>query len=86
MSNITPTLLRKTVIWSMALQRVYLPLEHFEVMGYDMYSPGGNRCSFANALRELSPNQLQSLSGNGMHAAAVGHALMFLLAATQPAN
>ena len=79
-----PALLRRSQLWSMHLQRLLTPLEHFEVQGYPMFPTAGEpaaRCS--RALRTLSDRDLLSLAGNGMHASCIGISIMFLLALTE---
>eukprot|EP00974_Lingulodinium_polyedra_P071459 6913591-Lingulodinium_polyedra.AAC.1 len=70
----------------MRLQRLFHPLEHFEVQGYSVFGSEPERCCFAEGLEPLSDSQLRSVSGNGMHAAAIGLCMMFLLSATRQAT
>ena len=77
-----PALLRRGFSWSMKARRPLLPAEHFEVMGYRMF--GQRVCMAADVLFTLSEKQQRGLSGNCMHAAAVGSAMMFLLACIEP--
>jgi hypothetical protein len=76
-----PALLRSSTVYSFRFKRTLLPTEHFEAMGYRMY--GEHRASFADALLSTqSGAQAKSLAGNGMHCAAIGAVLMFVLSAT----
>ena len=80
-STTIPALLQSSVIYSFKHNRALLPKEHFEAMGYKMW--GERRAAFAEALSATqSEAQMRSLAGNGMHSAAVGAAIMFLLAGT----
>ena len=78
-----PTLLRGSTIWSFSRERPLLAFEAMETLGYGMYAePRLARASFADALLTKSSCQVQHLAGNGMHAAATGSVLMFVLACT----
>ena len=78
-----PTLLRRTLIWCIGLQRLLLPLEHFEYLGYNIFGDTDEQSTFAQAVMQCSPSEQRSMPGNGMHAAAVGSTLMFLLAGAE---
>ena len=81
-SVVNPALLRQSALWSMRLQRLYIPLEHFEVQGYSVFSDTGRQSSFAHALPALDDNDVLSLAGNGMHLLSISCSLAFLLACT----
>ena len=76
-----PALLRGSILWSMSARRPCHPEEHLEVMGYNMFGP--DCCACASVLSSLSDAQQRSVSGNGMHAAAIGSVLMFLLSGVE---
>ncbi len=80
LSAVMPTLLRGSVIYSFQAERVLVAKEHFEVMGYRMFSEP--TAGFAGALDGLSNCQLRGLAGNGMHLAAISSVLLFALAGT----
>ena len=81
-TDLAPALLRKSVLWSMPDQRVLLPLEHFEIQGYNIFGAADARCSFAEILTTLSDEDARALAGNGMHLSSTTYALMFLLSCT----
>ena len=72
-----PTLLRRSLLWSLSARRPLLPGEHLEVMGFNLFGP--NPCRPAAALLALPEAQMKNVAGNGMHSAAVGCAILFLL-------
>ena len=79
-----PTLLRGSVTWSFRRNRPLMALEVMETLGYGMYAePSSARASFADAVADMTESQVRCLAGNGMHAAAVGSVLMFVLAGTR---
>ena len=79
-----PALLRSTLLWSMHKQRLYTPLEHFQVQGYPIFEDEPLRASFADAVMSLTDTEQRSVAGNGMHASCAGLAMMFLLACSHP--
>ncbi len=80
-STTIPTLLRGSQISAFAANRTLLPAEHFESMGYAIYS--SPQVSFAESVERLGYAQMRSLAGNGMHAAASGTILIFALSGVQ---
>ena len=59
-----------------------MPAEQLEAMGLNMFGP--RPCAIAPALFALPDAQQKAVAGNGMHAAAIGCALLFLLAGVTP--
>ena len=76
-TSMVPALLRRSLLWSMLARRPFHSEEHLEIMGYNMFGP--ECCSCAEVLRALPETEQRSIAGNGMHAAAIGSAVMFLL-------
>ncbi len=67
-------------LWDMVPYRPFIPLEHLEVMGIPVLSPGAKDRSAVEMLGlsgKLSSEELKYLSGNAMHLAAVGSVLAF---------
>lgn len=81
-TNHSPALLRKTALWSMHHQRLAIPLEQVEIQCYKMWDCHPATADWAATLASLTFAQQKSLAGNGMHAAVVGAAIMFVLACT----
>ena len=75
-----PALLRNSLLWNLKLKRFLLPAEHMEIQGLQMYEPDGDDCAVASHVRGLADKHVRSLTGNGMHCAAVGTILMYMLA------
>ena len=75
LSTVIPTLLRGSRIYSFRFKRILIERETMEAMGYGMFSEP--KASFADELANLSPADVRGLAGNGMHAAAVGAAMIF---------
>ena len=80
----SPAMLQKTTLWSMRHQRVTTPMEQLEIMGYQVWGCRPSTSPWVDALASLTYAQQQSVGGNGMHAAAIGSAIMFLLGCTEP--
>ena len=83
--EVFPAILRNTMIWSSHLQRPAHYLELFEVMGYPIFEDdSGESTSFAAALMQTPQRYASSMVGNGMHVAAIGCCLLFILACKEP--
>ena len=85
--NVMPALLRASRLFSLALSRPLLSLEHFVVQGIcipELFPAGAasaESCPFAtSALQLTSDSERRSLTGNCMHLWQVGSALMLCLA------
>ena len=82
-----PALQRGALLWTKAKRRLATPLEHVEIQGYDAFGEGEDsdeaKQEWVTMLRSLSAVRQRSIDGNGMHAAAVGAALMFVLSGTE---
>ena len=62
-----------------------LPSEHMEVMGMQMHAEAvGDNCAIASHVETLSHKDIRSLTGNGMHTAAIGSVFMYLLSVMEP--
>jgi len=85
--NVMPALLRGSRLFSLALSRPLLSLEHFIVQGICIpeFLPAGaasvESCPFdTSVLQATSDSERRSLTGNCMHLWQVGSALMLCLA------
>ena len=76
-TEMVPALLQRSLLWNLASRRPFLPSEHLEMMGFNMFGP--HRCSVAAALDALPESQQRSVAGSTMHSAAMGCVFMFLL-------
>ena len=79
-----PALLRNSLLWNLKLKRMLLPAEHMEIMGMQMYDTDGDNCAVAEHVRGLPNKDVRSLTGNGMHTAAIGTIFMYLLSVIEP--
>ena len=79
-----PALLRNSLLWNVKLRRILLPTEHMEIMGMQMYGTETENCAIAEHVRTLSCKDVRSLTGNGMHTAAIGTIFMYLLSVIEP--
>jgi len=79
-----PALTQHNMVYSQRLGRTLLAKERLEVMGLPTYVP--DTFAFKNPVLKsvetgtITDSQLQRLMGNGMHAAAIGAAIMIVLA------
>lgn len=78
-----PALLKGSRLWSIQRRRLLLPMEHLEVMGFQIYKDDKYQCRFTHALQMLSDTKLRQFAGNTMHLRVVGTCIMYILAATQ---
>ena len=84
-SDLAPALLRQTsLLWSMKVERPLLPSESLAVQGIPIHAEGRSmeerfpiEIMYFEGL--ISPAQCLYLAGNGMHQAAVGSAIMYVL-------
>lgn len=86
-SELVGALLRGSTLWDLKQDTPVLPIEHFAIQGFavDSESPLHARhfpWDF-EVLGLLPHSQLRTVTGNGMHLAAVSSALAFALAAVQ---
>ena len=77
-----PSLMRKSSLYSLKLKRGMHPLEHFCVQGFPLWV-GDAEVEILNSLpieflESLKDSQVRSLTGNAMHLAAVGTAILFI--------
>ena len=90
LSEICPTLLTRTSrLWDMQAGRLFVPEEHLAIMGVPIFAEGRKDVDrFSVELLALSqqtgPDDIQLVAGNGMHMAAVGHVLVYLLSMAVP--
>lgn len=80
-SPVVPTLLRTSVMADIDTGNVLLPSAHFDVMAVPVHRPAQStyRVPLTPLLPSLTPQDMQSLTGNAMHAGAVGMCLMYVL-------
>ncbi|MCP4243677.1 MAG: hypothetical protein GY772_24245 [bacterium] len=83
--SVVPTLLRRSRLYALSLDRGFLPLEHFVVQGLPLFLPEQNEYAGLLAfprgfLQSLSPTQMRHLTGNSMALPAVGSVLAFVIA------
>eukprot|EP00959_Pyramimonas_sp_CCMP1952_P019346 408996-Pyramimonas_sp.AAC.1 len=87
--SIVPTLLRKSLVYSLSLKRVMIPLEHLLVQGIPVIGDDfPHRCPFIDLIRAkaLSHDDVKSLAGNCMHIGVVGPLVLYVLACLEPAR
>lgn len=85
LSEIVPTLLTKTsVLWSMEVERLLIPMERLAIMGVPVFRAGrtvehmfGVEVLARDSV--LTNDQIAQLSGNGMCSIAIGSVLLFAL-------
>lgn len=91
-SELCPSLLTRTsTLWDMKLNRLMLPIEHLVVMGLPIFDEGredNDRFSVELLALDgtLSSAEIKHFAGNGMHHAAVGLVLAFLLCMAVPVH
>ena len=82
-TDILPTFLRRTFVWSNFSRRPVHPHEALEAQGVPIFVPAGSpfQCLWRDVLSGHSAVSLakcQSFAGNAMHAAAVGSVFLFM--------
>eukprot|EP00969_Alexandrium_andersonii_P353078 15439068-Alexandrium_andersonii.AAC.1 len=82
-----PALLRGSILWLHGKSRMMLPIEHLEVMGYNIFGPTSSltTCFHKEFLRSMDPTTLRKLAGNGMQLRQVGAVMMYIFGCTVPA-
>lgn len=90
-ASTAPTLMRKSHLFSLALRRGMLPLEHMAVMGVPLFLNGRAEISQTSPLRfdvltSLSDGQVRHLAGNGMALSAIGCVLLLALCSLPAAD
>ena len=86
-----PALLRKSLLYFWGKRRQALPVEHFEMQGWNIFGNPQPRDEegdqqLRQALISLPPGKQQELSGNGMHLHVLGSVLLFTLAFSEKVN
>ena len=85
-SKMAPTLLRGSILHELATDKMVVPLQHWLIMGWPVPGLVPNRFSgffpFPDLLESLTPCQSRTLTGNGMHVAAIGLWTLYGLATT----
>lgn len=83
--KIIPTLLTHPMLWSWGAQRLATAKELMMMQGMPTYPiPGVKyKCPFQDALKDMSGNQLTTMSGNAMTQIVVGALLGYTLATTR---
>jgi site-specific DNA-cytosine methylase len=77
-----PTLQRSSFIFSLLHKRCFHPLEYFAALSVPVFSDRYT-CPIMDAVRELSLQQVQELTGNAMNLAQIGSVITYALATTE---
>lgn len=80
-SPVIPTLLRSSMLAEISTGEVLLPSAQFDVMGIPLHRPPGveYRPPIASLLPTMGHRDMMRLTGNAMHAAAIGMCLLYVL-------
>ena len=81
-----PALLRKSLLYFWGKRRQALPVEHFEMQGWNIFGNPQPRDEEGDQQLSLPPGKQQELSGNGMHLHVLGSVLLFTLAFSEKVN
>ena len=82
LSECMPTLTRGAIMFDVGTQRPLLPSAQFDCMGIPVHRPPDvyHKCAFRDILPELSHRDMKQLTGNGMHLAACGVCILYVMA------